>query len=76
VFTGSAGLVEGQPWYSGDHMIFVQKGIPAVAFTAERMPELMKSVTHTERDTPDLIDCTKLVELSHALADFIHSLES
>ncbi|UCF96935.1 MAG: M28 family peptidase [Spirochaetaceae bacterium] len=67
VFAGFEGITEGEPWYTGDHMIFVQKGIPALAFTAERMPELMKMVTHTQRDRPELIDCAKLVELARAL---------
>jgi aminopeptidase YwaD len=73
VFSDFEGLVEGEPWYNGDHMIFVQKGIPALAFTAEHMPELMKTVTHTERDTPDLIDCAKLVELARALEALIRT---
>lgn len=76
VFAGFKGVVEGEPWYSGDHMIFVQKDIPAIAFTAENMPELMKTVTHTQFDTPDLIDCAKLVELARALADLVPRLAS
>jgi aminopeptidase YwaD len=57
-------------------MIFVQKDIPAIAFTAEHMPELMKTVTHTQLDTPDLIDCARLVELAQALEDFILRMPS
>lgn len=68
------GLVRGDPWYSGDHMIFVQKGIPAVAFTAEFMPELMRTVTHTGLDTPELLNCEKLVELAGSLNSLIRSL--
>jgi aminopeptidase YwaD len=74
IFSGYEGIVAGEPWYSGDHMIFVQKGIPALAFTAERMPELMEAVTHTQRDTPELIDCAKLVELARALAALIRRI--
>jgi aminopeptidase YwaD len=68
------GLIPGDPWYSGDHMIFVQNGVPAIAFTAEMMPELMRTVTHTERDTPDLLEPRKLVELASALNAFVRSL--
>jgi aminopeptidase YwaD len=70
-FAGFEDLTKGEPWYSGDHMIFVQKGVPAIAFTAEQMAELMRTVTHTKRDTPELIDCRKLVELAHALVELV-----
>ena len=68
---GFEGLTEGEPCYSGDHMIFVQNGVPTIAFTTEQMAELMRTVTHTERDTPDLIDCHKLVDLAHALVELV-----
>lgn len=64
-------LVEGPIWYSGDHMVFVQRGKPAVAITSEYVEELMSSVTHTEKDTPDLVDVSKLVDLAEALRDTI-----
>jgi hypothetical protein len=48
-------------------MIFVQSQVPSVAFTCEHMPELMKTVTHTARDTPDLLDYGKLVEVAQSL---------
>lgn len=65
------GITPGEPWYQGDHMIFVQKGKPAIAFTAERMPELMATITHTPKDTPEIVDCGKLVEIAQALKRFI-----
>jgi aminopeptidase YwaD len=52
-------------------MIFVQSGVPAIAFTAELMPELMASITHTMADTPDNIDPRKLVEVARALESLI-----
>lgn len=64
-------LVEGSQWYSGDHMVFVQKGNQAVAITSEYMEELMTSVIHTKKDTMDLVDVSKLVELAEALHDII-----
>ncbi len=68
------GLVPGEQWFNGDHMIFVQQGVPALAFTSDRIAELMATVTHTSRDTPDLIDPRKLVELARALSSFIQRL--
>jgi len=74
VFARFDGLARGEPWYMGDHMVFVQKGIPAIALTAERMPELMRTVTHTAADTPDLVDAAKLVEVAEAIAALVRAL--
>jgi len=76
VFQGSDGLVEGEPWYSGDHMIFVQAGVPAIAFTSDLASELSRTVTHTRHDTPDLVDAKKLVELARALDAMVRSMVS
>lgn len=67
------GLVRGEPWFNGDHMVFVQNQVPALAITSEFMTELMKTVTHTSLDTPENIDCHKLVELAEALNALIRS---
>lgn len=67
------GLVRGAPWFNGDHMIFVQNQVPAVAFTSECLPELMRTITHTPSDSPDIIDCQKLVELAASLNALIRS---
>ncbi len=55
-------------------MIFVQNRIPSMAFTSECMADLMKTVTHTSLDTPDLIDCRKLVEVAESLNALVRSL--
>lgn len=74
VFDAYEGIMKGEPWYQGDHMIFVQKSTPAIAFTAERVAELMATVTHTPKDVPEIIDCEKLVKLALALQSFILQL--
>jgi len=74
VFGAYAGIMKGEQWYQGDHMIFVQNGRPAMAITAELFPELMATVTHTAKDTPEIVDCDKLAEIAHALHDFITQL--
>lgn len=68
------GLVRGDPWFNGDHMIFVQNGIPSLALTSERMYELMRTVTHTSSDMPDVVDCARLVEVAQALNSLVRSL--
>jgi len=74
IFYRFDGIMDGEQWYQGDHMIFVQKGIPSIAFTAEMMRELMAEITHTPKDTPDIVDCSKLVEVAYALKEFITNL--
>lgn len=74
VFGKHEGLEKGKQWYAGDHMVFVQNQVPAIAITSKLMPELMKTVTHTSADTPDLIDCHKLVEIAMALSDLVRTL--
>ncbi|MDJ0754352.1 MAG: M28 family peptidase [Ardenticatenaceae bacterium] len=71
VFQRFDGLVRGEPWYNGDHMIFVQNGVPCLAFTTDCIAELMRQVTHTALDTPDIVDCGKLVEVAEALREVV-----
>jgi aminopeptidase YwaD len=73
IFQQFNGLVRGEPWFNGDHMVFVQNQVPALAFTSEYMAELMKTVTHTSLDTPENIDYHKLVELVDSLNALIRS---
>lgn len=75
VFSSFNGIIRGEEWFQGDHMIFVQKEIPTIAFTAEKMSDLMAQITHTQKDTPELVDCTKLVEIASALEEFIVEFE-
>ncbi len=70
------GIVAGDPWYQGDHMIFVQNNKPAIAFTSEKVSELMATITHSPKDTPDMVDCGKLVELAQALHDLVTNFRS
>ena len=74
VFWRFDGLVRGAQWSNGDHMIFVQSGVPSLAFTSECMAELMRTVTHTSADTPDIIDGHKLVEIAESLNALVRSL--
>jgi aminopeptidase YwaD len=74
IFGKYDGIMAGEPWYQGDHMIFVQKEKPAIAFTADKVVELMATITHTSKDMPDIVDCGKLVELAQALRSFVIAL--
>jgi aminopeptidase YwaD len=74
IFSGFDGLCQGEQWFNGDHMIFVQNQVPSIAITAERVSELMRTVTHTSEDTPDLIDYRKLVDVAASLNAFARML--
>ncbi|MDD5500850.1 MAG: M28 family peptidase [Candidatus Omnitrophica bacterium] len=76
VFTKYNGIMEGEQWYQSDHMIFVQRGRPAIAVASENIAELMSTIAHTPKDTPDMVDCEKLVETAYALHDLVKSFEN
>jgi len=54
-------LVEVQPWPQGDHMIFVQRGVPAIALSSVFDDWLAK--THTPADTLDQVDPDQVIEV-------------
>lgn len=70
------GMVEGEPWYQGDHMVFTQQGVPAVALTSTDLGQMMQHITHTPNDSPDKVDPQKLAEASLALRDLVKELNS
>jgi aminopeptidase YwaD len=74
VMSGHAGIEPGDPWYSGDHIVFAQAGVPALAFTSGEINRLMQSVTHTARDTQDLVDPGRILQVSAAVAELVRNL--
>ena len=69
VLAAYPGLTPGPPWVQGDHSMFVQQGVPALAFTAQKQTYLMRRVIHTERDRPELVDPHRLAELAFVLVE-------
>lgn len=63
------GIVEGVPWFQGDHSIFIQNGRPAIAVSSEWFTNNVDSqeITHTPKDSPEIVDCRKVVEIAEAL---------
>lgn len=74
VFSRYDGISEGEAWYQSDHMIFVMNGCPAAAVTSEQFQELSREITHTAKDRPEIVDTTRLVTLSQALADLAREI--
>jgi aminopeptidase YwaD len=74
-FSCAEDLVEGEPWYQSDHMLFVQNSRPALAITSDRFTDLWTHIAHTSRDHPRLVDCDKLVRIALALRDLVLGLD-
>lgn len=68
-------LVEGEPWYQGDHGLFLMNGRPALAITSERFVEILSEIAHTAKDRPELVDTLKLVNVALALRDVLVDLD-
>ena len=71
------GLTEGKPWVQGDHSIFLQFGVPAIAISSEWLIDNLESqhITHTPKDNIEIVDPGRLVKLAKAISLFIHKLE-
>ena len=74
-FSRYGSLIESEPWYQGDHGLFLMHDRPALAITSELLLELMAEITHTAKDTPEIIDPSKLVDAAHAMRDLILALD-
>ncbi|MBL8154867.1 MAG: Zn-dependent exopeptidase M28, partial [Anaerolineae bacterium] len=73
--SGYAGLVEGEPWYQGDHMMMVMNQRPALALTSDQVMELLTTIIHTEQDVPAMVDPARLVEAAAALRAVIAQVD-
>ena len=65
------GIEEMQPWFQGDHMVFVMNGVPAAALTTTGFMQMETEIAHTSRDTIDRINVQLLVEAARFLFDLI-----
>lgn len=67
-------IVEIEPWPQGDHSIFWQNGVPAVAFTTAGAWDLVGALIHTENDTVERVSVAGLKEIVAIGRDIIASL--
>lgn len=74
VYSERKAFFEGPQWYQSDHGIFIANGVPAMAITEESFAVLLTEITHSEKDTPEIVDAQKLIENAQALADIVHLL--
>jgi hypothetical protein len=57
-------------------MIFVQGGRPAMAITSEKFEWLTTHITHTEKDTIEIVEGERLANAALALKDLVMKLAS
>ncbi len=75
VFSNCEGIVEGEPWVQGDHMLFVINQRPALALTSTEVLSLMNEIVHTPEDRVGIVDSEKLVQAAQALHDLLQNLQ-
>ena len=73
-FSDLEDMVEGEPWYQSDHSLFVQNQVPAMAITSEQFMQLSTHVTHTPKDSPEIVDSDKLVAVALVLRGLLLDL--
>jgi aminopeptidase YwaD len=69
-------ITEGVQWPQGDHSIFLQFGVPAIAVSSKWFIDNIgdQDITHTPKDNIGIVDCNKIIEISQALNTLIRSL--
>lgn len=71
---GQPRLKAGDAWYQGDHMVFMQNSVSAMALTSGNFEAILKSIAHTSKDEPALVDESLLLEAAGAVRDLITTL--
>ncbi|MBK9392005.1 MAG: M28 family peptidase [Bacteroidetes bacterium] len=76
VISQYSGITEGIQWPQGDHSIFLQYGVPAIAVSSKWFIDNIsdQNITHTPKDNTEIVDCKKIVEISMALNTLIRSI--
>jgi len=71
LFSRHPGIAEGPAWYQGDHGLFLMNQRPALAFTTDRLGEVMAEITHSPKDTIEMVDPAKPVLVAEALRELM-----
>jgi aminopeptidase YwaD len=74
-FADRNAFLEGEQWYQSDHSLFVMNNRPALAITSEKFMHLSTYITHTEKDSPQLVDTGRLAEIALTLQNLLLSLD-
>jgi aminopeptidase YwaD len=70
-------LVEGQPWYQGDHSLFLQQGRPAIAVSSQWFIENMETqqLTHTPADNLSVVNYEQVAECITGIAELVRKIK-
>ena len=70
VIEGFEGIAEGAQWVQGDHSIFIQQNVPAIAVSSSWFIDHIdqQDITHTPKDHPRIVNCQKVVEIAEAIS--------
>ena len=76
ILNSSEGFIQGIPWPQGDHSIFVQSGVPAIAITSGWFIDNISTqeITHTPKDHSGIVDPGRLVDIALAVCDLIKKI--
>lgn len=71
-------IVEGLPWYQGDHSMFLQNGCPAIAVSSQWFIENFKTqeLTHTPKDNLSVVNYERVAECALGIAELINRVNS
>ena len=66
-------LIEGAPWYQGDHSLFLQQGHPAIAVSSQWFIDNMETqqLTHTPADNLSVVNYDRVAECATGIAELI-----
>ena len=69
-------LVEGKPWYQGDHSVFLQQGCPAIAVSSSWFIDNMEDqdITHTPKDNLSIVNYERVAECAQGITSLIAKL--
>lgn len=69
-------LIQGEPWYQGDHSMFLQQGCEAIAVSSQWFVENIESqdVTHTPKDNISIVNFSCVAECAQGIANIISML--
>lgn len=76
VIENNPAIIEGTPWYQGDHSIFLQYGRPAIAVSSSWFLENLETqdITHTPKDNLSIVNYERIVEIAMAIKELLEGL--
>ncbi|MDL2297050.1 M28 family peptidase [Bacteroidales bacterium OttesenSCG-928-B11] len=76
VFEDMPEIVEGLPWYQGDHSMFLQNGCPAIAVSSQWFIENFETqeLTHTPKDNLSVVNYERVAECALGIVELIRKL--